>query len=150
MHLAARLDDIGKPAWIALMVVSFIIWWPIGLAALGFMLWSGRMGCGYHGRMEWREQRERWREAREEWRTMKRQAREEWRSMARGDYAPMRSSGNVAFDDYRTETLKRLEEEQNEFSTFLERLRRAKDKAEFDQFMAERGSRPAGGEQPQS
>ena len=52
-------------------------------------------------------------------------------------------SGNHAFDDYRTETLKRLEEEQNEFKGFLSRLRYAKDRAEFDQFMAERRQRPA-------
>jgi hypothetical protein len=131
MHLAARLDDIGRPAWIALMVVSFIIWWPIGLAALAFLLWSGRMGCGHHG-MGWRERREHWR-----------QAREEWRAMRRGGWqAP--SSGNAAFDDYRAETLKRLEDEQQEFFGFLDRLRRAKDKAEFDQFMAQRGGKPAG------
>ncbi len=138
MHMAARLDEIGKPAWIALMVASFIIWWPIGLATLAFLLWSGRMGCGHHSRMDWHERRERWR-----------QARDEWRAMKRGDYSAMRSSGNLAFDDYRSETLKRLEDEQKEFSGFLDRLRRAKDKAEFDQFMAERGNKPAG-EQPQS
>jgi hypothetical protein len=48
------------------------------------------------------------------------------------------SSGNRAFDDYRADTLRRLEEEQREFKEFLERLRFAKDRAEFDQFMAER------------
>jgi hypothetical protein len=53
-----------------------------------------------------------------------------------------RSSGNRAFDEYRTETLRRLEEEQREFRDFLDRLRQAKDKAEFDQFMAERRNRP--------
>ena len=52
------------------------------------------------------------------------------------------SSGNHAFDEYRAETLRRLEEEQNEFSSFLERLRFAKDKAEFDQFMADRRQAP--------
>jgi hypothetical protein len=52
------------------------------------------------------------------------------------------SSGNRAFDEYRTETLRRLEEEQREFKEFLNRLRHAKDKAEFDQFMAERSRRP--------
>jgi hypothetical protein len=52
------------------------------------------------------------------------------------------SSGNRAFDDYRAETLRRLEEEQKEFRDFLERLRFAKDKTEFDQFMAERRNRP--------
>ncbi len=52
-----------------------------------------------------------------------------------------RPSGNRAFDDYRTETLRRLEDEQREFRDFLDRLRHAKDKAEFDQFMAERRNR---------
>ena len=131
MHLAERLDDIGKPAWIALMIVSFIIWWPIGLAALAFLYWSGRMGCGHHG--NWHERRERWR-----------QAREEWRATKNGGYGLMSSSGNAAFDNYRSETMKRLEDEQKEFTGFLERLRHAKDQAEFDQFMAERRNKPAG------
>ena len=52
------------------------------------------------------------------------------------------SSGNRAFDEYRTETLQRLEEEQVEFKNFLERLRHAKDKEEFDQFMAQHKQRP--------
>jgi Protein of unknown function (DUF2852) len=39
--------------------------------------------------------------------------------------------------------LRRLEEEQREFKEFLERLRFARDKTEFDQFMAERRSRSA-------
>jgi hypothetical protein len=52
------------------------------------------------------------------------------------------SSGNRAFDDYRSETLRRLEDEQKEFKEFLERLRFAKDRAEFDQFMSERRDRP--------
>lgn len=61
------------------------------------------------------------------------------------------SSGNRAFDDYRRDTLRRLEDEQREFKEFLERLRFAKDRAEFDQFMAERRSRPdETGPQPQA
>ena len=55
------------------------------------------------------------------------------------------SSGNRAFDEYRAETLRRLEDEQREFREFLERLRFAKDKTEFDQFMADRRNRPAPG-----
>jgi hypothetical protein len=51
------------------------------------------------------------------------------------------SSGNVAFDEYRRETLRRLEEEQKEFTEYLDRLRAAKDKSEFEQFMAERRGR---------
>jgi hypothetical protein len=38
--------------------------------------------------------------------------------------------------------LKRLEDEQREFREFLDRLRFAKDKTEFDAFMAERRNRP--------
>src|ERR1041384_7520742 len=46
MTIAARLDDIGKPAWIALMIAGFVVWWPIGLVTLGFLIGSGRiMGC---------------------------------------------------------------------------------------------------------
>ncbi len=119
MELVQKLDDYGKPAWIALMVVGFVLFWPIGLAVLGYLLWSGRMGC--------------WKRSRGQW----------WKSESR-------SSGNSAFDDYRAETLKRLEEEQQEFQDFLEQLRRAKDKAEFDQFMAGRRNRPADGPAPQA
>ena len=50
------------------------------------------------------------------------------------------SSGNSAFDAYKVETLRRLEEEQTNFESFLQRLREAKDKAEFDQFMNERAT----------
>lgn len=51
-----------------------------------------------------------------------------------------RSTGNAAFDAYKADTLARLEEEQTNFEAFLTRLRDAKDKAEFDQFMAERST----------
>jgi hypothetical protein len=61
---------------------------------------------------------------------------------AGGDWwAYPRWSGNRAFDEYRAATLRRLEEEQREFRDFLDRLRHAKDRAEFDQFMAERRNR---------
>jgi Protein of unknown function (DUF2852) len=58
------------------------------------------------------------------------------------------SSNNRAFDDYRAETLRRLEDEQREFKEFLERLRFAKDRAELDQFLDERRNKPRL-EQPQ-
>ena len=54
------------------------------------------------------------------------------------------SSGNSAFDEYKADTLRRLEDEQQEFVNFLDRLRQAKDKAEFDQFMADRRENPQG------
>jgi hypothetical protein len=40
------------------------------------------------------------------------------------------------------QSLKRLEEEQTEFRDFLDRLRHAKDKEEFDAFMAQHKQRP--------
>lgn len=67
----------------------------------------------------------------------------------RGYYGP--SSGNRAFDDYRMETLQRLEAEQAEFKEFLDRLRHAKDKQEFDEFMAQHKPRPTPpNDQPQN
>ncbi len=59
-----------------------------------------------------------------------------------------RGSGNRAFDEYRAETLRRLEEEEQEFRDFLDRLRFAKDKAEFDEFLNQR--RPGGDVHPPS
>lgn len=53
----------------------------------------------------------------------------------------MKSSGNNAFDAYKADTLRRLEDEQTNFENFLTRLRDAKDKAEFDQFMDDRARR---------
>ncbi len=53
-----------------------------------------------------------------------------------------RSSGNASFDAYRTDVMERLEAEQVNFEAFLERLRDAKDKTEFDQFMDDRASLP--------
>jgi hypothetical protein len=48
------------------------------------------------------------------------------------------STGNTAFDSYKQDTLNRLEDEQSAFQGFLQRLRDAKDKTEFDNFMDDR------------
>ena len=133
--LMERLDDIPRPAWIALVVVSFILFWPLGLALLIYLKWSGRMFCSRHalwGAWNTPDGRSEGREAREEFRAWRRRHR--W-----GRHG---GSGNVAFDEYREETLRKLDEEQREFRDFLDRLRAAKDRAEFDDFMAERRNRP--------
>ncbi len=91
------LDERGKAAWIIAMVAGFILFWPVGLALLFYMIWSNRMSC-------------------KSWST----------------------TGNTAFDAYRAETLKRLEEERAAFTSFLDQLRAAKDQAEFDQFITSR------------
>jgi len=131
MPITAKLDEFGKPAWIALMILGFVAWWPIGLSVLAFLIWSGRMGCGHRGYGRWQAKMDRWRMGHHGF-----------------GYAP--SSGNRAFDDYRTETLRRLEDEQREFREFLDRLRFAKDKTEFDQFMTERRNKPTADEQPRA
>ena len=55
-----------------------------------------------------------------------------------GSESLVKSSGNATFDAYREELLDRLEKEQRAFEGFLERLRSAKDKSEFDDFMEAR------------
>lgn len=124
-QMAMRVDDFGKPAWIALMVLGFIVFWPIGLAILAYMIWSGRMGCGWRHRGEWRGQH----------------FREKFGNWS-GPMGPRYATGNRAFDEYRADTLRRLEEEARDFHGFLDRLRMAKDKAEFDDFMAQRRANP--------
>jgi hypothetical protein len=139
MTIAARLDDMGKPAWIALMIVGFLLWWPIGLVVLGYLIGSGRMGCWVHRQERWQRRMDRMQQGMERMQA----AASNWGPWGSGWCGPNRqaSSGNRAFDEYRAETLRRLEDEQRDFFEFLNRLRHAKDKAEFDQFMAERGRR---------
>jgi hypothetical protein len=128
------------PGWIVLMVLGFIFWWPVGLAILGFIFWSKAMGC--HGGERWERKMARMEDK------MTRMRERFGGGFAGGGWGRP-SSGNHAFDEYRTETLRRLEEEQREFRDFLDRLRFAKDKSEFDQFMAERRNRPQQPEAPQ-
>jgi hypothetical protein len=86
------------------MILGFMVWWPVGLMVLAFMIGRGRMGCGYHS--------DRWQ------RTMERLQDKMERLRGRGDWWGYHSSsGNRAFDEYRTDTLKRLEDEQREFGT---------------------------------
>jgi predicted CopG family antitoxin len=106
------LDSYGKGAWIAAMVLGFILFWPIGLALLAYMIWGKKMfGNESIARRK---------------------------SAYRGAFRP---SGNMAFDAYKADMLKRLEDEQAAFDAFLKRLREAKDKSEFDAFMDERSRR---------
>jgi hypothetical protein len=162
----ARIDDFGRPAWIVLMVLGFIVFWPVGLAILAYLIWSGRMGmwsgpmgCGWHGRRgdveEWRQRAiDRVNRAADHW--QRRRARwEERRRDWAGPYhggpgggprgGGLHETGNRAFDEYRAEALRKLEEEAGEFRAFLERLRMARDRAEFDEYMKERRNRPAAG-----
>jgi hypothetical protein len=95
--------------------------------------WQGGAPPPWVGwKRQWKRQMKEWCRAQMQGRPMQGQAQ--------GPTQP--SSGNRAFDEYRAETLRRLEEEQKEFGAYLDRLRFAKDKAEFDQFMTELRQRP--------
>lgn len=141
MNILARIDEQGRGAWIGLMVLGFIVHWPFGLAILGFLMFSGRLRA-------WKRERA------GRWYNMEtvgcapRAGRGGGGRSGRFAYAP--SSGNAAFDEYREATLRRLEEEQHEFRDYLERLRQAKDRTEFEQFMAERRNRPSAPPNPQT
>jgi hypothetical protein len=161
MTLADRIDDFGRVGWIAITVLSFVIFWPFGFVVLGFLLGSGRMGCWHHGNNyrggdRWQRKMDRMQrgfDRMQEGLNRAQAAAERWRGVwqQNRDYRQSGTSGNHAFDEYREETLRRLEDEQREFLEFLDRLRHAKDKAEFDQFMAERrGYRDAPPPGPQS
>ena len=116
------LDARGRAAWVVSMILGFIFVWPVGLALLFYMIWSNRMSRNFMSNRIGRCNTHRFR-------------------------AP--STGNTAFDSYRDDTLKRLEEEQNAFQAFIQRLREAKDKSEFDQFMDDRSKpEPVKGAEP--
>ena len=133
---------------VILTVLGFLWWWPVGLLLLALFIGRGRFGWGRHpmlagdapmferGRDRWDRKIGRLQDKME----MMRARADRFRSA--GDWFGPATSGNRAFDEYRSETLKRLEDEQREFKDFLARLRFARDRAEFDQFMAERRSRP--------
>src|SRR5262249_56034002 len=105
--VVAELDEIGKPAWIALTVVGFMLFWPLGLVILGFLLGSGRMGCWTQGSADrWQRRMERMQRRKERMQT----AAERWRTSGSRP-----SSGNRAFDEYRAEMLRRLQDQQHPF-----------------------------------
>ncbi len=140
-HAEDWLDDRGKGAWIALTIVAFVVAWPLGLALVAYTVWSKRMFSNHTGGrgMMCGWSRDTTRDGAREGRMSRR--REDRMAAWSRARAAMRPSGNAAFDAYKSETLRRLEEEQVQFEEFLHRLREAKDKAEFDQFMEDRARR---------
>lgn len=158
-----------RPIEIVAMVLGFIVFWPIGLAILLAKIWQRK--SAYVGDLPSfveAKLREKWQQ---NWQgNWQAKWQEKWESKMgrhwacrsgsdfRGQYwdfrSGMRSSGNVAFDEWRETELARLEEErqkllaaEREFVEFMENLRRAKDREEFDRFMnARRNARPEGGE----
>lgn len=128
MTNSALIRPDWTPATIALMVLGFVVFWPLGLAMLAYIIFGEKLG------------------------SFKRSANEKADGMcagfrrARGHYDRQFSTGNVAFDDWRRAELERLEEQRRkldemraEFDDYMRELRRAKDQDEFDRFMRERG-----------
>jgi hypothetical protein len=128
-------------AEIATMIGGFVVFWPVGLAALGLKLFRGEMWNGAsHGVPPWSAYKT-WKENNPQ--GFKPFADTKWNSTS----STTSASGNAAFDAYKKEQLERLEaerrkldEEQKAFAEYVEKLRRAKDQDEFDRFMTERNA----------
>lgn len=130
MSTTALIRPAWTPATIALTVVGFMVFWPLGLAMLAFILWGDRLPAF---RRDWNGP----------W------AAKKWGCGSRRAYSAYGRSydatGNVAFDDWREKELERLTEERRkldamreEFDSYAQELRRAKDQEEFDRFMSRR------------
>ncbi|GEO86580.1 membrane protein [Ciceribacter naphthalenivorans] len=128
MNQSALLRPDWTPATVALMVLGFMVFWPLGLAMLAYIVFGDRFAA------------------------FKRNANQ----TADGIFAKCRhsgfrgahfSTGNGAFDDWRKTELDRLEEERRkldemraDFDRYVRELRRAKDQEEFDRFMRGRST----------
>ena len=114
-----------RPAWtpltIFLMVIGFLVAWPLGLLMLAYILWGDRLP---------------------EFKRSATAFRDNSGLHRRGSSS---ASGNFAFDEYRRQEMKRLDEERRrleqerrDFEAYAANLRRAKDQDEFNRFMSER------------
>ena len=146
MNTTALIRPAWTPATIALMVIGFMVFWPLGLAMLAYIIWGDRLD-GFK-------------------RDVNRATDGVFAGCRRGADKAHRwgngaaRTGNVAFDDWRAKELDRLAEERRkldetlaEFDEYASELRRAKDQDEFDRFMANRSKStpaPAAPAQPKS
>ncbi|MDI6025258.1 DUF2852 domain-containing protein [Corticibacterium sp. UT-5YL-CI-8] len=127
MNTTALIRPAWTPATIALMVIGFMVFWPLGFAMLAYILWGDRLD-GFK-------------------RDVNRATDGIFKGCRKASYRATANvgTGNVAFDDWREKELARLDEERNRleeareaFEEYARELRRAKDQDEFDRFMAER------------
>ena len=118
---------------LATMVLGFMVFWPIGLAVFAYKMWQRKSGADDLQTVvtaKWNE------------------ARASWTRSSGWSWSPA-GTGNVAFDQWKAAELARLEVERRkledaarEFAEFLDNVRHAKDREEFDRFMAERRAKP--------
>lgn len=126
-----------KPAWtpatIAMMIIGFMIFWPLGMAMIAYILWGDRLD-GFKSDVNRATDN----------------VSNTFRSCGRsaGFSNTSARTGNAAFDDWRDVEIARLEEERRkleetrrEFDDHLRELRRAKDKDEFNEFMNARSGK---------
>ncbi len=125
---------------IVLMIIGFAVFWPLGLAMLAYIIWGDEI-------------RAKAEEVKGHFRSFGERAPRFRDGGAFGFQGGFQGrTGNAAFDEYRAQELKRLDEERRkveamraEFETFLAELRRVKDTEEFDSFMREFRNRTSGG-----
>jgi hypothetical protein len=127
MTKTALIRPAWTPATIGLMVLGFMVFWPLGLAMLAYVLWGDRLEKFKSGLN----------------RTTGRFNAGKWDWGRPGGFAAR--TGNVAFDEWRDAELRRLDEERRklddlyaEFDEYSRELRRAKDQEEFNAFMSRR------------
>jgi Protein of unknown function (DUF2852) len=112
------------------MILGFVVFWPLGLAMLAWMCWQQMRGASPHPL-----------------------PLKNWLNNIKTGFSsplpfgaqPMSYTGNSAFDGYKQAEITRLQkdyqrllEEEKAFADFLVKLRQAKDREEFDRFLAER------------
>ncbi|MEK1890439.1 MAG: DUF2852 domain-containing protein [Phyllobacterium sp.] len=139
MNNAALIRPGWTPATIALMIIGFMLFWPLGLAMLAYIVWGNRFGGFKHEMNNAAEN------------VCGAFRRNRSHRFGRGPFG----TGNVAFDEWREKELERLDEERRkleemraEFEAYAQELRRAKDREEFDRFMADRNARKSSGSVP--
>lgn len=126
MNTSTMIRPAWTPATVALTVAGFMVFWPLGLAMLAYIIFGDR----FEG--------------------FKREANATVDGMFSTFRRPARgfsATGNVAFDEWREKEIERLNEERRkldelraDFEEELRELRRAKDQEDFDRFMAKRNA----------
>ncbi len=119
------------------IAAGFLAFWPVGLVALFWKLKKGELWMGSaEGRAPWAS-----------WTGKSNSMKSEFKKWAGLSDTLRSDSGNQAFEDYKAAELakldemrRKLEDDQKAFAAFMERVRRAKDKEEFERFMAERNA----------
>ena len=134
MNQSSYIRPDWTPATIALMVLGFVVFWPLGLAMLAYILFGERL-------QDFKREANRKMDA-----SPFRRWNGEWgRGSCRSRF---HENGKVAVDEWRRAEQDRLEAERRkqdetpaEFDSYAAELRRAKDREEFDRFMRERENR---------